>query len=112
MCKDCLRSVCPDRGSMALDTGAYFANYTGCAECSVFRLAVRDKTADEDDEGNETVSFTHVCGACEHVIALHEFSCIVDDGRHEYSMSCLLCGMAEDSRAIGVYDAGAASALT
>ena len=53
---------------MTLDSGAYFANYTGCPECSAFRISNRDREATEDEDGNEVVSYSRtsvsVCGGC------------------------------------------------
>ena len=49
------------------------------------------------------------CGACDHLIAEHEYTCDTEDGRHETMMNCMLCGNATDSRAYGVYDPEAAT---
>eukprot|EP00300_Choanocystis_sp_HF-7_P030116 c38877_g1_i1.p1 GENE.c38877_g1_i1~~c38877_g1_i1.p1 ORF type:complete len:123 (+),score=16.43 c38877_g1_i1:1-369(+) len=100
MCRDCVKSERPDRGTTCLETGAFFMNFRGCAACTAVNIAVIDREAEEDDEGNETVSFTHVCGACNHVIGKHDFTCEVIDRRHEYSMECRLCGIGSDSRGI------------
>jgi Churchill protein len=33
MCGECLREKLPERGTMCLETGAYFLNFKACKEC-------------------------------------------------------------------------------
>lgn len=57
MCRECVRSERPDRGSMCLDSGAFFLNFLGCASCQAVQLTTANKEVAEDDIGNETVAF-------------------------------------------------------
>ncbi|KAI9197502.1 uncharacterized protein BJ171DRAFT_519758 [Polychytrium aggregatum] len=38
MCKRCLRSYMPDRGTFVADNGAYMLNFAGCAKCMHMEL--------------------------------------------------------------------------
>jgi len=33
MCKDCIRTLEPERDKTTLNNGSYFLNYKGCAQC-------------------------------------------------------------------------------
>ena len=41
----------------------------------------------------ETIAFDHVCGACGHVVATHEYEFVVEpNGVQTHEMACVLCG--------------------
>lgn len=107
MCKDCVFEEFVDREGMVCEDGAYVLNLKGCAACKK-RGMVRnvERTHREDDKGNETVEFVHVCEWCGHEIARHRYEVAVDEAHHMhcYSMECMLCGSAEDSRSIDPVD--------
>ncbi|XP_065910883.1 protein Churchill-like [Dysidea avara] len=93
MCINCLKTNTPDRGSTCLEKGAYLMNFAGCHACkNVGFLKEESKVSEEDDDGEETVTYNHVCKECDHIVASHEYTFSVDDGFQEYSMNCTLCG--------------------
>ncbi|KJE95266.1 hypothetical protein CAOG_05736 [Capsaspora owczarzaki ATCC 30864] len=102
MCRNCLKEDTPARGTTCLDTGAYLVNFKGCAQCQSFEFPrEQDRKVDEDDEtGEETVTFTHVCKQCNHVIAEHNYTFEIEDGYQEYTMECQLCGTADDTASV------------
>ncbi|XP_017589235.1 PREDICTED: protein farnesyltransferase subunit beta [Corvus brachyrhynchos] len=51
-------------------------------------------------DGEEIVTYDHLCKNCHHLIARHEYTFSVVDDYQEYTMLCLLCGRAEDSVSI------------
>ena len=55
---------------------------------------------DDSDDEEERVLFEHACSSCGHVVARHEYAFQVDETFQNFSMMCLLCGRAEDSRSI------------
>ena len=61
---------------------------------------IEDDDDDEDDEEAERVQFEHACSSCGHVVARHEYAFQVDDNFQNFSMMCLLCGRAEDTRSV------------
>ncbi|XP_070578849.1 protein Churchill-like [Ptychodera flava] len=98
MCGDCIKQRCPDRGSICLDTGAYLLNFQGCSECKVREpLVVRDRHEETEEDGEETVTYQHVCPNCMHVIAEHSYTFSVEDDFQEYQMFCMLCGRGADT---------------
>ena len=73
-------------GRMCLEAGAYLMNYIGCSQCGGSELVTRlvDNTdtesrdswdtEDEEVELVEDIQYSHVCGACGHIIAIHKVS--------------------------------------
>ena len=70
-------------GRMCLEAGAYLVNSNSCSQCSNNNLVTRtvDNTDtesrdswDEDEEVEvvEDIQYNHVCGSCDHIIALHK----------------------------------------
>ena len=68
---------------MCLEAGAYLMNFSSCSQCSQNKLVTRtvDNTDtesadswDEDEEVEvvEDIQYSHVCGSCDHIIALHK----------------------------------------
>ena len=81
MCRLCLLEVQPDRLRTALEAGAYVLNFKGCAGCSqravnlkeVNRVASVQVEEDEiESETTESISYSHACGNCGHVVAVHQ----------------------------------------
>ena len=102
MCGKCVRTPYPDRGAiflvsfdcsspltiilagrMCLESGTYLVNLTSCSQCNRNTLMTRtvDNTDtasqdswDEEEEVEvvEDIQYSHVCGACDHNIALHK----------------------------------------
>lgn len=90
---------------MCLDDGTYMMNYSKCAVCQALEtLLIDGKVRSEDEDGQEIITYQHVCPNCEHVVASHEYTFCVDDQYMMYTMSCALCGEAEDDRCILPYD--------
>ena len=66
---------------MCLESGAYMANMSKCSNCNKNNLKVEQVPADmleedisEDDTEleQETVTYNHICGDCNHVVARHK----------------------------------------
>ncbi|XP_022093547.1 protein Churchill-like isoform X2 [Acanthaster planci] len=102
MCVECVKVKCPDRGSVCLETGSYLVNFQGCASChSRENIQIQNRHTDTDDEeGEERVTYDHVCAVCEHLIAEHQYEFRIEGEYQEYSMVCILCGRAEDTVSI------------
>ncbi|XP_050705270.1 protein Churchill-like [Eriocheir sinensis] len=99
MCEQCVKEEYPDRGTVCLDSGAYLANLAGCQGCGrKDTLKVANKTVGPSEANEEVTEFEHVCGECQHVVARHLHVFWVEDGYQNYTMSCMLCGGAEDTR--------------
>ncbi|XP_077442750.1 protein Churchill [Stigmatopora argus] len=97
MCNGCVQKEYPDRGSTCLENGSFLMNYVGCANCHHRDFVLICNKDTEDDDGEEIVTYDHVCKNCDHVIARHEYTFSVVDEYQEYTMLCMLCGKAEDS---------------
>jgi RecJ-like exonuclease len=104
MCKDCVDVKFPDRGSSCLEKGAYLVNYKGCANCKMLGFMEEVDRQEEQDEDEETVTFTHVCKKCGHEIAKHSYTFSHDGEFQEYSMECLLCGQGGSTHSILPHD--------
>lgn len=97
MCNGCVHKQYPDRGNTCLENGSYLMNYQACANCHQRDFVLISNKSTEDEDGEEIVTYDHVCKNCDHVIARHEYTFSVVDEYQEYTMLCLLCGKAEDS---------------
>uniref|UniRef100_A0A3Q3KFN8 Protein Churchill n=1 Tax=Monopterus albus TaxID=43700 RepID=A0A3Q3KFN8_MONAL len=84
MCNGCVQKEYPDRGNTCLENGSYLMNYLGCANCHQRDFVLISNKAAEDDDGEEIVTYDHVCKNCNHVIARHEYTFSVVD---EYQVS-------------------------
>ena len=123
---------------MCVEAGAYLVNLASCSQCSNRHLVTRTVTSDntdsvdswdEDEEVEvvEDIQYSHVCGSCDHSVALHKVRSLmsdmtmfifnpqykfwVEEGRQEYRMECLLCGFGEDSASVMPHDPRKASLL-
>ena len=79
------------------------------------------------ENDGELVSYNHVCSQCRHLVCAHkvilasvcwivnnnqlgfQYKFWVEDGRQEYRMNCLLCGVGEDSISVMPHDPRKAS---
>ncbi|XP_068683567.1 protein Churchill-like isoform X1 [Montipora foliosa] len=102
MCRVCVKQELPQRGTICLESGSYLLNFASCKECGRREpLKVTDKVDEEDDDGEEMVTYKpDVCASCDHVVATHEYTFKVEGCYQEYTMTCLLCGTAADSVSI------------
>ncbi|KAM9420722.1 protein Churchill isoform 1-T1 [Salvelinus alpinus] len=91
------RSQHQNKGNTCLENGSYLMNYLGCANCHQRDFVLISNKATEDEDGEEIVTYDHVCKNCDHVVARHEYTFSVVDDYQEYTMLCMLCGKAEDS---------------
>ncbi|KAM8920738.1 protein Churchill [Pelodytes ibericus] len=97
MCGGCVQEEYPDRGNTCLETGSFLLNYVSCAQCNKRDFVLIANKASGEDDGEEIITFDHMCTNCHHVIAKHEYTFSVVDDYQEYTMLCMLCGRAEDS---------------
>eukprot|EP00051_Salpingoeca_urceolata_P010008 m.121958 g.121958 ORF g.121958 m.121958 type:complete len:115 (+) comp16545_c1_seq3:120-464(+) len=107
MCQQCVKKPLPNRGATCLEAGVYMANYGGCHQCqSVDMPLVQNKESEVDEDGEETITYSHVCASCGHVVAKHEYTFGVDEDEEfqEYMMTCVLCGRGAASVSVMPYD--------
>uniref|UniRef100_A0A3Q3VXA1 Protein Churchill n=1 Tax=Mola mola TaxID=94237 RepID=A0A3Q3VXA1_MOLML len=90
MCNGCVQKEYPDRGNTCLENGSYLMNYLGCASCHQRDFVLIRNQAAEDDDGEEIVTYDHVCKNCDHVVARHEYTFSVVD---EYQVRTLCAGV-------------------
>ncbi|XP_033892734.2 protein Churchill [Acipenser ruthenus] len=100
MCTDCVQKEYPNRGNTCLENGSFLLNYVGCAKCNQRDFILINNKTTEEDDGEEIVTYDHVCKNCHHIIARHEYTFSVVDDYQEYTMLCMLCGKAEDTISI------------
>ncbi|XP_077789742.1 protein Churchill isoform X1 [Podarcis muralis] len=88
MCGGCVKTEYPSRGNTCLENGSYLMNYVGCIECKKKDFVLITNKVAEDDDGEEIITYDHVCKNCHHVIARHEYTfSVVDDYQEEKSVS-------------------------
>ncbi|ORX57878.1 churchill-like protein [Piromyces finnis] len=97
MCQECVIEVSPDRGNITVESGFYPLNMKKCKNCQTFSTPkTTDYVNDEtEDSTSITITYNHTCSKCNHLIASHEYTYQLNDGYHEYTMNCDLCGMGE-----------------
>ncbi|CAH3160870.1 unnamed protein product [Pocillopora meandrina] len=101
MCQFCVKEQHPQRGTICLESGSYLKNYAGCKGCGKREpLKTFEMSTQEDNDGEELVTYKHICPSCEHLVAEHEYTFRVEGKYQEYMMTCLLCGTAADSISI------------
>nr|XP_060628587.1 protein Churchill isoform X2 [Anolis sagrei ordinatus] len=80
MCGGCVKTEYPSRGNTCLENGSYLLNYVGCTECKKRDFVMITNRAREEEDGEEIITYDHVCKNCHHVIARHEYTfSVVDD---------------------------------
>ena len=107
---------------MCTDSGAYMANLISCASCKGNQLKAVNQTYVEESDVETTTydrkidflvvlfpsrhinilyyEITDICGSCQHLISSHHHKFWIDGDYQEYTMECMLCGVAEDSISI------------
>ncbi|XP_012869221.1 PREDICTED: LOW QUALITY PROTEIN: protein Churchill [Dipodomys ordii] len=100
MCGDCVEKEYPNRGNTCLENGSFLLNFTGCAVCSKRDFMLITNKSLKEEDGEEIITYDHLCKNCHHVIARHEYTFSIMDEFQEYTMLCLLCGKAEDTISI------------
>jgi len=98
MCELCVKEEEPDRGDFCLESGAYLVNFVSCHACGRKEPLQEVEKLDTVEDDTQLVSFKHACSSCSHVVACHSYTFFIEDGFQNYTMSCLLCGAAEDER--------------
>ena len=78
MCRNCVKSPYPYRDRMCLEKGAYLFNLGGCSQCRMMELLEMEKV-EEEVEGQETVSYKHVCTGCQHIVSEHKVRLGIQD---------------------------------
>lgn len=96
----------PDRGSSVLEKGCYMLNFNGCHACGEVDMpkAVEEERTGDGVSEVESISFTHVCRACEHVVAKHCYTFEVQGEFQVFEMQCPLCGFAQHEASIEPFD--------
>eukprot|EP00071_Canis_lupus_P057279 XP_852848.2 LOW QUALITY PROTEIN: protein Churchill [Canis lupus familiaris] len=100
MCGGCVEKEYPNRGNICLENGSFLLNFTGCAVCSKRDFMLITNKSLKEEDGEEIVTYDHLCKNCHHIIARHEYTFSIMDEFQEYTMLCLLCGKAEDTISI------------
>ncbi|KAH0520928.1 Protein Churchill [Microtus ochrogaster] len=72
----------------------------GCAVCNKLDFMLITNRSLKEEDGEEIVTYDHLCKNCHHVVARHEYTFSIMDEFQEYTMLCLLCGKAEDTISI------------
>ncbi|KAL6030532.1 hypothetical protein STEG23_007331, partial [Scotinomys teguina] len=71
-----------------------------CAVCNKLDFMLITNRSLKEEDGEEIVTYDHLCKNCHHVVARHEYTFSIMDEFQEYTMLCLLCGKAEDTISI------------
>ncbi|XP_041353467.1 protein Churchill-like [Gigantopelta aegis] len=79
-------------------------NFDGCSQCKTCNTIKVDDMTTREEDGDEIITYKHVCSNCQHEIAEHQHIFRVDGQFQVYEMTCLLCGNGEDERSIMPYD--------
>ncbi|XP_060030807.1 protein Churchill isoform X1 [Erinaceus europaeus] len=79
MCGDCVEKEYPNRGTICLESGSFLLNFTGCAICSKRDFMLITNKSLREEDGEEIVTYDHLCKNCHHVIARHEYTFSVMD---------------------------------
>ncbi|XP_039393177.1 protein Churchill isoform X4 [Mauremys reevesii] len=87
MCGGCVETEYPSRGNTCLENGSFLLNYVGCVECNKRDFVLIANRATEEEDGEEIITYDHVCKNCHHMIAKHEYTfSVVDD--YQLQPSC------------------------
>ncbi|XP_077906202.1 protein Churchill isoform X2 [Ictidomys tridecemlineatus] len=92
--------IVSSKGNTCLENGSFLLNFTGCAVCSKRDFMLITNKSLKEEDGEEIVTYDHLCKNCHHVVARHEYTFSIMDEFQEYTMLCLLCGKAEDTISI------------
>ncbi|XP_070653812.1 protein Churchill isoform X2 [Bos indicus] len=79
MCVDCVEKEYPNRGNICLESGSFLLNFTGCAVCNKRDFMLITNKSLKEEDGEEIVTYDHLCKNCHHVIARHEYTFSIMD---------------------------------
>nr|XP_030711116.1 protein Churchill isoform X9 [Globicephala melas] len=79
MCGDCVEKEYPNRGNICLENGSFLLNFIGCAVCSKRDFMLITNKSLKEEDGEEIVTYDHLCRNCHHVIARHEYTFSIMD---------------------------------
>ncbi|XP_051694693.2 protein Churchill isoform X2 [Oryctolagus cuniculus] len=79
MCGDCVEKEYPNRGNTCLENGSFLLNFIGCAVCSKRDFMLITNKSLREEDGEEIVTYDHLCKNCHHVIAKHEYTFSIMD---------------------------------
>ena len=90
MCKLCLREICPDRGSLCIESGAYLLNFVkchGCGKRGSLEVFEREEEEEEEEGGeyNQEITYKHRC-SCGHIVAEHHYTFCASSDTQDFSM--------------------------
>uniref|UniRef100_A0A4X1UBF4 Protein Churchill n=1 Tax=Sus scrofa TaxID=9823 RepID=A0A4X1UBF4_PIG len=85
MCGDCVEKEYPNRGNICLENGSFLLNFTGCAVCNKRDFMLITNKSFKEEDGEEIVTYDHLCKNCHHVIARHEYTFSIMD---EFQPGC------------------------
>uniref|UniRef100_A0AAA9S2T1 Protein Churchill n=1 Tax=Bos taurus TaxID=9913 RepID=A0AAA9S2T1_BOVIN len=94
MCVDCVEKEYPNRGNICLESGSFLLNFTGCAVCNKRDFMLITNKSLKEEDGEEIVTYDHLCKNCHHVIARHEYTfSIMDEFQHKIkgTLGRMLC---------------------
>ncbi|XP_072618722.1 protein Churchill isoform X2 [Vulpes vulpes] len=79
MCGGCVEKEYPNRGNICLENGSFLLNFTGCAVCSKRDFMLITNKSFKEEDGEEIVTYDHLCKNCHHIIARHEYTFSIMD---------------------------------
>ncbi|XP_014401397.1 PREDICTED: protein Churchill isoform X1 [Myotis brandtii] len=79
MCGDCVEKEYPNRGNICLENGSFLLNFTGCAVCGKRDFMLITNKSLKEEDGEEIVTYDHLCQNCHHVVARHEYTFSIMD---------------------------------
>ncbi|KAK2496425.1 hypothetical protein MC885_002093 [Smutsia gigantea] len=95
MCGDCVEKEYPNRGNICLENGSFLLNFTGCAVCSKRDFMLITNKSYKEEDGEEIVTYDHLCKNCHHVVARHEYTfSIMDEFQQALLMRTATWGLA------------------
>nr|XP_020860323.1 protein Churchill isoform X2 [Phascolarctos cinereus] len=97
MCGDCVEKEYPNRGNTCLENGSFLLNYIGCAMCNKRDFMLIANKSMKEEDGEEIVTYDHVCKNCHHIVARHEYTFSVMDDYQSSSLCWELLVSGEDN---------------
>ncbi|XP_040333334.1 protein Churchill isoform X2 [Herpailurus yagouaroundi] len=79
MCGGCVEKEYPNRGNICLENGSFLLNFTGCAVCNKRDFMLITNKSLKEEDGEEIVTYDHLCKNCHHVVARHEYTFSIMD---------------------------------
>ncbi|XP_006760153.1 PREDICTED: protein Churchill isoform X3 [Myotis davidii] len=97
MCGDCVEKEYPNRGNICLENGSFLLNFTGCAVCGKRDFMLITNKSLKEEDGEEIVTYDHLCQNCHHVVARHEYTFSIMD-EFQDGFRCLGLYQAEEMK--------------